>query len=87
MVGWSGHCRNHDLSEIVVSVKMPIARDGTKRPREPLLQLSIDLGHPMCRIGRRLRSLHASVGGAILEIRPFGCPRSNALEVRTLLGG
>ena len=25
------------LSEIVVSVKMPITRDGTKRPREPLL--------------------------------------------------
>ena len=23
--------------EIVVSVKMPITRDGTKRPREPLL--------------------------------------------------
>ena len=26
-----------DKSEIVVSVKMPITRDGTKRPREPLL--------------------------------------------------
>ena len=57
---------------------MPITRDGTKRPREPLLQLSIDLGHPMCRIGRRLRSGRASVRGAILEIRPFGCLRSNA---------
>ena len=57
---------------------MPITRDGTKRPREPLLQLSIDLGHPMCRIGRRLRSGSASFRGAILEIRPFGCLRSNA---------
>ena len=58
---------------------MPITRDGTKRPREPLLQLSIDLGHPMCRIGRRLRSGSASFRGAILEIRPFGCLRSNSL--------
>ena len=57
---------------------MPITRDGTKRPREPLLQLSIDLGHPMCRIGRRLRSGVARRCGAILEIRPFGCLRSNA---------
>ena len=57
---------------------MPITRDGTKRPREPLLQLSIDLGHPMCRIGRRLRSRDASHGGAAVEIRPFGCLRSNA---------
>ena len=66
---------------------MPITRDGTKRPREPLLQLSTDLGHPMCRIGRRLRSAHASVRGAVLEIRPFGCPRSNPLVAGTLLGG
>ena len=28
---------NRELSEIVVSVKMPITRDGTKRPRDPLL--------------------------------------------------
>ena len=32
-----GRCLNRELSEIVVSVKMPITRDGTKRPREPLL--------------------------------------------------
>ena len=66
---------------------MPITRDGTKRPREPLLQLSADLGHPMCRIGRRLRSGDASLRGAALEIRPFGCPRSNARLARTPLGG
>ena len=29
----------------------------------------------------------ASPCGAILEIRPFGCLRSNALDARTLLGG
>ena len=29
----------------------------------------------------------ASLCGAILEIRPFGCPRSNSLVAGTLLGG
>ena len=29
----------------------------------------------------------ASLCGAILEIRPFGCLRSNPLDVGTLLGG
>ena len=66
---------------------MPITRDGTKRPREPLLQLSTDLGRRMCRIGRRLRSVGASPRGAALEIRPFLRLRSNARYVRTLLGG
>jgi hypothetical protein len=37
MVQRSGHCLSHELGEIVVSVKMPITRSGTKRPREPLL--------------------------------------------------
>ena len=31
--------------------------------------------------------MHASVCGAILEIRPFGCLRSNPRYVGTLLGG
>ena len=31
----------------------------------------------MCRIGRRLRSGHASVRGAAVEIRPFVCLSSN----------
>ncbi len=56
---------------------MPITRNGTKRPREPLLQLCIAFGQPMCRIGRRLRSGHASVRGADVEIRPFGCLSAN----------
>ena len=61
---------------------MPITRDGTKRPREPLLQLSTGLGHRMCRIGRRLRSSDASRCGAVLEIRPFCC-----LSPNTRIGG
>ena len=56
---------------------MPITRDGTKRPREPLLQLSAASGHRMCRIGRRLRSSHASDCGAAVEIRPFRCLVAN----------
>ena len=35
--GWEAGDLNRELGEIVVSVKMPITRDGTKRPREPLL--------------------------------------------------
>ena len=58
---------------------MPITRDGTKRPREPLLQLSAAPGHRMCRIGRRLRSGYASIHGAAVEIRPFRCLDANSL--------
>ena len=57
---------------------MPITRDGTKRPREPLLQLSAAPGHRMCRIGRRLRIGHASDRGAAVEIRPFRCLGANS---------
>ena len=60
---------------------MPITRDGTKRPREPLLQLSVVPGHSMCRIGRRLRSGDASRRGAAVEIRPFGCLGPNPAVV------
>ena len=56
---------------------MPITRDGTKRPREPLLQLSAASGHRMCRIGRRLRDGDASSHGAAVEIRPFRCLGAN----------
>ena len=31
--------------------------------------------------------MYASMYGAAVEIRPFGCLRSNARDVRTLLGG
>ena len=66
---------------------MPITRNGTKRPREPLLQLSIVTGCAMCRIARRQRSLGASPGGAAVEILAFAHLVPNALKVRTLLGG
>ena len=46
----SGHCLGRELGEIVVAVKMPPTRNGTKRPREPLLYLSAESVHRMCRI-------------------------------------
>ena len=71
MVQRLGHCLSHELGEIVVSVKMPITRNGTERPREPLLQLHIVLDYKMCRIGGRQRRDHASGFGVVLEIPPF----------------
>ena len=59
---------------------MPITRNGTKRPREPLLQLSIAFGHLMCRIVRRLRVGDASRRGAAVEIRTFECLSANSQE-------
>ena len=50
---------------------MPVTRNGTERPREPLLQLHIGFGYKMCRIGGRLRSDHASGCGVDVEIPPF----------------
>ena len=47
---------------------MPITRNGTKRPREPLLQLCIVTGCWVCRIVRRHRRRDASPVGAGVEI-------------------
>ena len=80
MVQRSGHCLSHELGEIEVSVKMPVTRNGTKRPREPLLQLHIGFGYKMCRIGGRLRSVYASACGVVLEIPPFLYLDSNSVE-------
>ena len=66
---------------------MPITRDGTKRPREPLLQLSAAPGHRMGRIGRRLRSGDASHRGAAVEIRPFRCLGANLNDQGHRLAG
>ncbi len=66
---------------------MPITRNGTKRPREPLLQLSIGAGCAMCRIVRRLRDGHASGRGVVVEILAFAHLASNPLGAGTLLGG
>ena len=59
---------------------MPITRNGTKRPREPLLQLSTVTGCAMCRIVRRLRSGDASCRGADVEILTFAHLVSNSQE-------
>ena len=66
---------------------MPITRNGTERPREPLLQLSIEFGYLMCRIVRRQRIGYASIRGAAVEIRTFDYLNSNSVLERTLLGG
>ena len=50
---------------------MPDTRNGTERPREPLLQLCIEIGYVMCRIGRRLRNGIVRCCGVAVEIRPF----------------
>ena len=57
---------------------MPITRNGTERPREPLLQLSIVAGCAMCRIVRRLGYGGASRRGVDVEIRTFVHLASNA---------
>ena len=49
---------------------MRLTRSRTKRPRGALLQLGIEFGHGLCRIGGRLRSWGASLGGANGEIPP-----------------
>ena len=66
---------------------MPITRNGTERPREPLLQLNIEFGQLMCRIVRRQRNGYASIHGVTLEIRTFGYLSSNPWKMGTLFGG
>ena len=82
MVQRIGHCLDHALGEIVVSVKTPVTRNGTERPREPLLQLNIGIGWTMCRIGGRLRTGLARGWGVILEIPPFVHLVSNSCTKR-----
>ena len=66
---------------------MPSTRNGTKRPREPLLQLSIGAGCAMCRIVRRLRDGDASRRGAVVEILTFAHLVTNGLEPGHRLAG
>ena len=56
---------------------MPGTRNGTERPREPLLQLNAGFGYKMCRIGRRLRRGVARRSGVAVEILPFLCSAPN----------
>ena len=51
-----GHCLNEVLGEIAIRVKMLVNHSWTKRPREALLQLDIELGICMFRIGGSLRA-------------------------------
>ena len=60
-------------------MKMPITRNGTKRPREPLLQLRIVTGWQVCRIVRRQRNGDASHRGVDVEILTSFHLVSNAL--------
>ena len=41
MVQRLGRCLNEELGEIEMPVKTPATRNGTERPRAPLLQLDI----------------------------------------------
>ena len=66
---------------------MPITRNGTERPREPLLQLSTGAGCAMCRIVRRQRSGDASRRGADVEILTFAHLASNAQKRGHCLAG
>ena len=59
---------------------MPITRCGTKRPREPSLQLNIVFGQVMRRIGGRLRSGYSGSRGVVVEIPPLTCLRTNSQE-------
>ena len=68
-----GHCLDEGPGETEIGVKMRFTRSRTKRPRGALLQLGIEFGHSLCRIGGRLRSRGASLGGAAGEIPPWLC--------------
>ena len=66
---------------------MPPTRNGTKRPREPSLQLSAGVGRTVRRIGGRLGSRDSGFWGAVLEIPPSVRLAPNMLEAWTPLGG
>ena len=59
---------------------MLLTRSRTKRPRGALLQLGIELGLSLCRIGGRLGSRAARFGGAAGEIPPWLSLGSNLVR-------
>ena len=79
-----GRCLNEGSGEIEIPVKMQVTRGRAKRPHGALLQFDIGLRFRMCRIGGRLGSWGASLGGVNLEIPawlsldPNRCPSSGA---------
>ena len=56
---------------------MQVTHDWTERPHGALLQLGIDLGQEVYRIGGRLRSCYASSNGVNVGIPPSCCLGSN----------
>ena len=56
---------------------MQVTRDQTERPHGASLQLNIDIGYEMYRIGGRLGSEYASIRGVNLGIPPFAYLVSN----------
>jgi len=54
MVERSGYCLKEGLGEITLPVNMRVTHTRTKRPREALLQLDIEIRISMHRIGGRL---------------------------------
>ena len=66
---------------------MPPTRNGTKRPREPSLQLSAGVGRTVRRIGGRLRGGDPGPRGADLEIPPSVRLAPNTPRAWTPLGG
>ena len=66
---------------------MPPTRNGTKRPREPSLQLSAGVGRTVRRIGGRLRGGDPGPRGADLEIPPSVRLAPNLENPGTPLGG
>ena len=69
---------------------MRVTRSRTKRPRGALLQLGIELGLSLCRIGGRLRSWIARFGGVAGEIPlwlSFGSNLQPLPGVGTVPGG
>ena len=80
MVSRDGQCLEGGLGEIAGPVKMRVSRRRTKRPRGALLQLDVEGGPGMRRIGGRLGSWVSGLGGAALEIPLFlGLPPNSAL--------
>ena len=56
---------------------MQVTRDQTERPHGASLQINIDIGYVMYRIGGRLRAEHVSVRGVAVGIPPFAYLVSN----------
>ncbi len=66
-----GRCLNEGPGEIEIAVKMRLTRSRTKRPRGALLQLGIELGLSLRRIGGSQGNWACGLGGDDLEIPPW----------------